>query len=117
MEIEAEIRLDQVNWTLYDDLVKFEPFGEKNEKPLFALRQLVVEQIQSCGADGKHLRVMVSQNGDLNNLHKIIGFSFGEWCAKLKSGDMIDIVFELGVNEWNGNRELQLKLVDLKLSE
>jgi single-stranded-DNA-specific exonuclease len=117
LEIEAEIRLDQVNWTLYDDLVKFEPFGEKNEKPLFAMRQLVVEQIQSCGADGKHLRVMVSQNGDLNNLHKIIGFSFGEWCAKLKSGDMIDIVFELGVNEWNGNRELQLKLVDLKLSE
>jgi single-stranded-DNA-specific exonuclease len=61
--------------------------------------------------------VLVSQDEDFNNLHKLIGFSFGNWCAKLKAGDLIDIVFELGVNEWNGNRELQLKIIDLKLSE
>ena len=39
--------------------------------------------------------------------------------ARLMAGfgaHKIDIVFELGVNEWNGNRELQLKLMDLRLS-
>jgi single-stranded-DNA-specific exonuclease len=32
-------------------------------------------------------------------------------------GDKIDVVFEVDVNEWNGNRELQMKIIDLKLSE
>jgi len=117
LEIEAEIKLSDLNWRLLDELLKMEPFGEANPKPLFAARKLNIEQVQTVGADGKHLKVLVSQDGDINNLHKLIGFSFGEWCAKLKAGDKIDIAFELGVNEWNGNRELQLKISDLKLSE
>ncbi len=117
LAVEAEIKLNQVNWQLFDELEKFEPFGEANEKPLFLIKNLRVETVGTVGADGKHLRMMVSQDEDLNNLHKLIGFSFGQWCAQLKAGDQVDIVFELGVNEWNGNRELQLKIVDLKLSE
>lgn len=117
LEVEAEIKLADLNWRLLDELLKMEPFGEANPKPLFMAKNLNVEQVQTVGADGKHLKVLVSQDGDINNLHKLIGFSFGDWCAKLNVGDKIDIVFELGVNEWNGNRELQLKISDLKLSE
>lgn len=116
LEIDAEIKLAQINWELLDELLKFEPFGEDNPKPLFAALALKIEQAQTVGADAKHLKVLVSQDDDLKNIHKLIGFSFGDWCAKLKAGDKIDIVFELGVNEWNGNRELQLKIADLKLS-
>jgi len=117
LDIEAEIRLNDLNWRLIDDLKKMEPFGEANPKPLFLAKSLNIETVQTVGVDGKHLKVLVSQAGDLNNLYKLIGFSFGDWCAKLSAGDKIDIVFELGVNEWNGNRELQLKIVDLKMSE
>ena len=35
----------------------------------------------------------------------------------VKIGDKIDLVVEAGVNEWNGNREIQLSLVDWRLSE
>ncbi|MFA5124287.1 MAG: single-stranded-DNA-specific exonuclease RecJ [Patescibacteria group bacterium] len=115
--IDTEIKLSQIDWQLLEEVSKFEPFGEDNEQPLFAAFGLSVEQVQTVGVDGKHLKVLVSQNGDLSNLHKLIGFSFGEWCARLKAGDKIDIVFELGVNEWNGNKELQLKIEDLKISE
>ena len=117
LPVEAEVRLDELNFELLSDIAAFEPFGEANEKPLFLAKRLRIEQVQTVGADGKHLKVLVSQNGDLKRLHKLIGFSFGDWCAKLKAGDLIDIVFELGMNEWNGNRELQLKIIDLKLSE
>ncbi|MFA5047728.1 MAG: single-stranded-DNA-specific exonuclease RecJ [Patescibacteria group bacterium] len=117
LDVDAEINLVEINWELLDELEKFEPYGEGNPQPLFVAYDLVVEQIQTVGNDGKHLKVLVSQGEDKNRLHKLIGFSFGEWCARLKSGDKIDIVFELGINEWNGNRELQLKIVDLKLSE
>jgi single-stranded-DNA-specific exonuclease len=116
LNIETEIRLSDISWQLLDELEKFEPFGEGNEQPLFCAKKLIVEQVQTVGADGKHLKVQVSQAGS-PNIHKLIGFSFGDWCARLCAGEEIDIVFELGVNEWNGNREIQLKIVDLKKSE
>ena len=116
INIEAEIRLSDINWQLLDELDKFEPFGEANERPLFSAKKLIIEQAQTVGADGKHLKVQVSQEGS-PNIHKLIGFSFGDWCAKLSAGEEIDIIFELGVNEWNGNREIQLKIVDLRKSE
>ncbi len=117
LNIETEVKLLEINWDLWDDLSRFEPFGEGNLKPLFAARQLRIENVQTVGNDGKHLKVQVSQDDNLKHIHKLIGFSFGDWCAKLDIGDLIDIVFELDINEWNGNRELQLKIVDLKLSE
>jgi len=115
VDIDADINLEEVNWNLVGELEKFAPFGEGNLSPLFLIRQLNIEQLYPVGNDGQHLKVIVSQNGSPAK-HKLIGFSFGDWCAKLKVGDKIDIVFELGVNEWNGNRELQLKLMDLRLS-
>ncbi|MEK7653144.1 MAG: single-stranded-DNA-specific exonuclease RecJ [Patescibacteria group bacterium] len=111
--VETEIELKDINWELLADLEKFEPFGEDNPKPLFAAFGLRVEQIQTVGSDGKHLRILASQ-AEHPNIHKFIGFSFGEWRARLKAGDKIDIIFELGVNEWNGSRELQLKIVDIR---
>jgi len=116
INIDAEIRLTDISWQLLDELEQFEPFGEGNEKPLFCATKLIIEQIQTVGADGKHLKVQVSQEGS-PDIHKLIGFSFGDWCAKLNAGEEIDIVFELGVNEWNGNREIQLKIVDIRKSE
>lgn len=113
--IDAEISLIAVSWDLVRDLEKFAPFGEGNPLPLFSIKNLNIEQVHQVGNDGQHLKVVVSQDG-IAARHKLIGFSFGDWCAKLKVGDKIDIVFELGVNEWNGNRELQLKIVDLRLS-
>jgi len=35
---------------------------------------------------------------------------------KLKKGENYDIVFCLGINQWNGQQELQLKVVDLRKS-
>lgn len=111
LDIDAKVTLREINWELWEELEKFEPFGEGNPKPVFAAFGLTVEQVQPVGADGKHLRLMAGQAG---RTHKFIGFSFGEWCSKLTIGDIIDVAFELDINEWNGNRELQLRIVDLR---
>ena len=47
----------------------------------------------------------------------MIGFKFGDWIHKLRLGSLIDVVYEIGVNEWNGTREIQLILKDLMVSE
>ena len=40
-----------------------------------------------------------------------------KWKEIFKPEDLVDMVVEFGVNEWNGNRELQFKIIDLKGSK
>lgn len=112
LKIDAEVTLEDIHWDLYDILSKFEPFGMDNPQPRYLAKAVKVVGTSPVGADGKHMRLMVAHK--TSAIRKAIGFCFGEWCAKLQMGDTIDIVFEVGVNEWNGNKELQLKIVDLK---
>ena len=114
LEIDAEVKLEDINWELFEEIEKFRPFGEGNRKPRFISHGLTVVETQSVGKDAKHLRLMVNHEKSISR--KMIGFGFGHWLGKIKTGDSVDAVFEVDVNEWNGNRELQLKLVDLKLS-
>jgi single-stranded-DNA-specific exonuclease len=120
--LDAEINLEDVDWKLYDILQKFEPFGARNEEPLYAARNLTVTEINPVGTDGKHLKLMVRHNSHL--VRKTIAFGFGDvnkhpldWKKLLRPGDKIDLVFTVGVNEWNGNRELELSVKDMKVSE
>lgn len=119
IKIDAEVNLDDVNWKLYDLLQKFEPFGQQNEEPLYAAAGLTLAAVEPVGADGKHLRLMVKHNSHV--VKKTIAFGFGDserhpanWKVKLKPGDKIDLAFSVGVNEWNGNRELQLVVEDIQ---
>ena len=112
IDVDTEVKLEEIDWELFENLEKFIPFGEGNRKPKFLAKDLTINELQTVGKDAKHLRLMVKHNTEI--IRKTIGFCFGNWCTRLKRGDTIDMVFELDVNEWNGNRELQLKIVDLK---
>lgn len=107
LQIEAEVDLAEMDWRFYEELKKFEPFGEENPEPLFLARNLTIENLETVGNNAQHLKIQA-------NGKKMIGFCFADWCTKLKNGDKINVVFELGVNEWNGQRELQFKIIDLR---
>ncbi len=120
LKIDIEVNLEDVNWKLYDILQKFEPFGMGNAEPLYAATGLTVMGVEPVGKDSKHLRLLVKHNSHV--VRKTIAFGFGDavkhpsnWSA-LKPGDKIDLAFSVGVNEWNGNRELQLMVDDIRIS-
>lgn len=122
INIDAEVNLEDVDWKLYDLLQKFEPFGVRNEEPRYVAKQLTVMEVSPVGQDGRHLRLMVKHNSHI--VRKTIAFGFGDtnkhpidWKKTLKPGDKIDLVFTVSVNEWNGNRELELAVKDMKISE
>ena len=115
LEIEAEIKLKDAGWEIIDGLDKFSPFGEGNREPLFLTRDLTVVEISTMGTMGQHLKLILEDKA-AGLSHKFVGFGVaGEWVEKIKAGDKVEVVYELGVNEWNGNREVQFKIVDLQL--
>lgn len=118
LNIDTEIQLNDVDWELYDLLEKFAPFGMANEKPKYLSRDVEVFSLKAVGRDFKHLNMTLKQD---NKIRKSIAWSMcngnePNWCDTLKAGDKIDVVFEIDVNEWNGNRDLQLTIVDLCMS-
>jgi single-stranded-DNA-specific exonuclease len=116
--IDAEMSLEDVTWELYDMLEKFKPFGQCNNKPKFVAKGITVISTESVGKDKKHGRIMVTHKTP--RIRKTIGWDICNnnngvnWCSILKKGDVIDMVFEISLNEWNGNRELQITIVDLQ---
>lgn len=112
--IDCELEPQDISWENYEFLEKFAPFGIGNPKPRFLGRNLAVENARIVGADGKHLKlVLIWQNRRL----EAIAFNQGFHLNNLPAGRKLDIVFELDANEYNGRKDLQLKVVDLRIDE
>ncbi len=112
LNIDADVALTQIDWDFVNAVQQLEPFGEANPRPRFLIHGLEVVGFDGVGNNGKHLRLTATD--ETRRPRKMIGFNCGTWCAKLKRGDSIDVVVEVGVNEWNGNRDIELRIVDLR---
>lgn len=110
ISIDAEIKLEDINQKLYDKLKKFEPFGMTNPRPVFLLKELIISSLRTVGADGKHLKLKLQAMD-------AIGFDLGYLAEELTEGEKIDIVFTIDINEWNNQKKLQLKIIDLRKGE
>lgn len=121
LKIDAEAALTQLSWGLTANLKKFEPFGMGNPKPTFLTRSVNVLSIRTVGNNGKHLKLQLRDMDDTTGQPlqhwPCIGFGLGDWNTKLRPGDLVDIVYNLEENHWNGQTTLQLKLKDLRKSE
>lgn len=113
IDIDSEISLDQIDWSLIENLDKFRPYGQGNEQPLFLTRNAQVVSAQTVGNNGQHLRLSINSENN-GKIWKAIAFRLGDHADQLETGTMVDIIYELGINEWNGNREIQIKVKDLK---
>jgi len=125
IEIDSEIDFKDVNWNLYERLLDFEPHGMGNQKPVFLAKDIQVVNAYPVGKTKKHLKMKIKSNSD-NRIFDVIGFNHGHRIEELnKSGPSspagydgqrkMDIVFQLDCNEWNGERILQLRLIDFKI--
>lgn len=115
LDVDAEIPLSAATWELVDWLARFEPHGEANPRPRFVVRDLLLSSAEIIGQKKNTVRLGV--RGDLPTEKKVIAFGFASRAGELATGRRYDAVVEIGVNAWNGNREIQLKLVDIKPAE
>ncbi len=118
LKIEAKVLPEDINWETLDFLLKFEPFGQKNPKPLLFSEGLEISDIKIVGNGSKHLKLKLKAKTQDRKLKffDAVGFGLGDFYEKIKKGDKMDIVFEMDANEWQGRKELQLNIRDLRLT-
>lgn len=107
LEIDADITLSEVNYSLIKEIAMLEPLGYGNEEPLLGARGLAVVNPRTVG--NNHLKMRLKQGP-----HSIdaIGFDMGEENIP----QVVDAVFSPTINEYNGNSYLQLNLKALRPS-
>ncbi|MCO5182896.1 MAG: single-stranded-DNA-specific exonuclease RecJ [Anaerolineae bacterium] len=112
LTIDAELRLGDVDWALYETLQQLEPTGYANPTPVFVSHNVQVINHRTVGQNGDHLQLEVA---DSYKGFKCIAFRQGAWAEAMPR--LLDIVYTIGVNEWRGRRTLQLMVQDMRSAE
>lgn len=112
IKIDNEINVKDMQIEIVEDLDKLEPFGEANKMPLFMYRNLKINSIRAL-SEGKHLKLTLR---DENLIMNAIGFNMGNLNNEYLLGDKVDVVASLEINRFNGKREVQLNIKDIRKS-
>ncbi|PIU08918.1 MAG: single-stranded-DNA-specific exonuclease RecJ [Candidatus Moranbacteria bacterium CG_4_8_14_3_um_filter_34_16] len=115
VEIDYQIQPEEIDWNLMNEIKLMEPFGVGNKEPIFLAEKMIVVDCKIVGNGQKHLKLSLRGENKSPKIFDAIGFSLAEKFPHLKKNDKIDIVFNLEEDEWNGNKKMQLKLINLRI--
>ena len=110
LEIDCEAAPELLTIKNVDALDELEPSGAGCPRPVLYMSRVRVDSLSAVGG-GKHLRLRLSKN---DRSFGAIFFSTTAIGAGVAEGDLIDIAFQPQINEFRGNRTVQLNLVDLR---
>ena len=127
-EIDAEIRFEDLNLELFNQVEKLAPFGLGNPEPIFILKNVKVVESRTVGSQNQHLKLKIS--GTQNSLRPetlrtraklktqnwnidCIGFNLSEKKDFCDPGALVDLVFYLSSDSFTGSDRLVLKIKDL----
>ncbi|MDB4940013.1 MAG: single-stranded-DNA-specific exonuclease RecJ [Candidatus Doudnabacteria bacterium] len=116
INIEAEIKTEDISLQTIEKLDAFEPFGVDNTKPKLMLSNLEIVDTNGVGKDGKHLQISVKAilTDGSTKVIKCIAFNFGKMVDQLKPGEKVDLVFELIADTWQGRKNIKLRVLDFR---
>ena len=113
LNVDAEVRLDEVNLQLIQEIGSLHPFGAGNPEPTFAVTGLEVMEARTVGE--KHLKMTVRQGRSLP--FDSIGFGMKSLLERgIPSRAPVDLAFTPELNHWNGRDRIQLRIRDVRLS-
>ncbi|MGC4038150.1 MAG: single-stranded-DNA-specific exonuclease RecJ [Chitinophagaceae bacterium] len=111
--IDAEITFTDIRESFYNILCQMEPFGPENLRPVFVTRNVLDTGFSKIVKE-EHIRFVLKKD---NITFTGIGFGMAEKFYLLQLKKPIDIVFKIDENEWNGQKSLQLRMIDFRLSQ
>lgn len=112
LTIDVEIGLGQVTLMLAEELQRLAPFGNGNPTPQFLSSGLTVEEDRRLGREGTHRKLTVQSSDGARA--SVIWFNGAD--VELPSGP-IDLVYTIGINEYRGERNLQLGFVAVRAAQ
>ena len=114
--IDVPMPLEYINEPLIEELELLEPFGQGNEKPLFAQKGLNIRSVRVLGKNRNAVKFSLAtdQGTPMDAMMFADGDSF---LKELGDGRVLDVIYYPAVNEYNGNKNLQIVIRNYKISK
>ena len=109
---DCDADFEDVDEALIAQLDTLEPFGSANPQPVLKSSDLTVVNVRKMGADNQHVKLEVkSQN---NKKMQLLAFNAPAHFF-VEPGEIIDVWYQPDINEWQGRRSVEGKLLRVEL--
>ena len=116
--IDTELSFSEINEEFFNVMSQFQPFGPENMSPVFVSRNVTDSGTgRMVGANGEHLKLDLCQESSGTKSISAIAFNQANHFEYIHKGQPFDICYSLEMNEFRGNRNLQLNIRDIKTPE
>lgn len=110
IDIECELKSEDINKNILNQISIFEPFGMANSEPVFLTKNMLVEDVSTVGARSQHLKLQIdNQNA--------IAFGQGNLKAQLRPGYRVNVVYTIAEDKYNGREKIQLIIKDIQINQ
>ena len=116
IDIDAVVKLKDINAALMSDLKKMNPYGPDNDKPIFCsynVRDFGTSRV--VGKDGTHLKLEIIDDSTSTPTHAI-AFGMSEHKKSINDNSSVDICYTVEENTYNGITSIQLMIKDIRPS-
>ena len=111
----ADVEIDdfsEIDEDLVENLAKMEPFGNGNPEPVVKITTAIVLSARRMGADGQHVKLALRDNN--GRVLQMLAFNAPEEFFR-EPGDEVTVWFQPTVNEWQGVRTVEGRLLHVAL--
>jgi single-stranded-DNA-specific exonuclease len=113
--IDTELRFSEINEDFFKVMSQFQPFGPENMSPVFVSRNVFDAGTgRMVGSSGEHLKLDLLQDNSTAATVPAIAFNQADHFEYIKGGNPFDVCYSLEMNEFRGNRNLQLNVRDIR---
>ena len=102
----------EITEELVEQISRMEPFGNGNPEPILKIAHAVVAGVRRMGANGQHVKIALRDASE--KTLQVLAFNAPEsfFC---ETGDEIAAWFQPNINEWNGVRTVEGRLLHVEL--
>ncbi len=110
LDVDCAIPAELLTIPNVESLNVLEPCGNGCPKPVLMMKNLTIERLQQVG-NGRHMRLRLrSGRYGLNAIY----FSATPESAFIQQGDVVDVAFTPQINEFRGERTVQMNVLDIR---
>lgn len=111
--IDAELRLEEVGYDLWDEIARLAPFGTGNPRPAFMFRQVRPIDVRRFGKANEHIELgFAGRSGRRLGAIAFFGAE-SEWAGSVAVGVPVDLVASPEKSMFRGRPELRLRIIDV----
>lgn len=110
---DAIAELEEVDEKVVELISQLEPFGNGNPQPILKTDNLTVKNMRRMGSDGQHVKLDLQSHS--GKIMQFVAFNASDNLFT-KAGSTVNVWYYPEINEWQGRRSVEGKLLHLEVA-